>query len=51
MSRLVFREHFEPDQAVVHQHGVADLDVVDQVLIVDVDRTNLLGAVATVGPA
>ena len=39
---VVFLEHLEADEAVVDQHGVADLDVVDEILVVDVDRADLL---------
>jgi hypothetical protein len=43
---VILREHLEADEAVVHQHGVADLDVVDEVLVVHVDGADLLDVLA-----
>jgi hypothetical protein len=43
---VVFFQHLEADEAVVDEDGVADLDVVDEVLVIDVDRADFLGVFA-----
>ncbi len=43
---VLFFQDLQADEAVVHQHGVADLDVVDQIAVVHVHRAHLLGVVA-----
>ena len=37
---VLFLQDFQADEAVVHQHGVAHLDVVDQVPVIDVHRAD-----------
>ena len=41
----VLLQHFQLDQAVVHQHGVAELDVGDQIPVIHVHRPDFLGGV------
>ena len=41
---LILGQHLELQESVVDEHGVADVDVLDQVLVIDVDGANLLGA-------
>src|SRR3954471_1644637 len=42
----VFFEHLHLDSAIVDQNDVAEIDVVDEVLVIDVNRTYLLAAFA-----
>ncbi len=43
---VVALQHLEPQQAAIHEDDVADLDVVDQILVVDVDGADFLAALA-----
>src|SRR5690606_26474248 len=47
---VVFGEHFEAHQTAVHEDDVADVGVVDDVLVVDVDGTDFHTAFAVAGP-
>jgi hypothetical protein len=45
-ARGIFFEDFEAEEAVIDEDRVADLDVVDEVLVVHVDGTDFLGPAA-----
>ena len=41
---LVFFQHLHVDDSVVHQHRVADMDVIDEAVVVHIHRVILLTA-------
>ena len=46
---FVFFQHLHVDDSVVHQHRVADMDVIDEAVVVHINRIILLAARAPDG--